>query len=91
MTRCFFARAEALWNRQQNHGLLSELTGLPIERGDDFWQFNSYLGYRFRRNLAEISVGLLNMTGRNYNLNPLNLYDELPRDRTLLVRCRLNF
>jgi outer membrane receptor for monomeric catechols len=58
---------------------------------DDFWQFNVSVGYRFHRNLAEISLGILNLTDTNYTLNPLNLYQELPRERTLLVRAKLNF
>jgi len=80
-----FARAEALWNVQSNRGYL-------VDRpGDDFWQFNSYVGYRFLRRRAEIRVGLLNLTDRNYRLNPLNLHAELPRERTLTVSLKFDF
>lgn len=59
--------------------------------GDDFWQFNLYAGYRFYRNQCELSCGLLNLTGQDYQLDPLNPYNELPRDRTLLVRAKFSF
>jgi hypothetical protein len=38
-----------------------------------------------------MTLGLLNITDQNYNLNPLNLYNELPRSRTLALSLRLNF
>lgn len=80
-----FAAANALWSHQSNQGYNP---GLP---GEDFWQFNAYLGYRFPRRLAEIRLGLLNITGQDYQLNPLNLYNELPRSRTLAVRMKFEF
>ena len=88
-----------LWSHQENN----KASLLQVERvnqnsatslgvgNDDFWQLNARIGYRFHRNLAEISVGCLNITDQNYTLNPLNLYEELPRERTLLVRAKLNF
>src|ERR1035437_9597109 len=81
----FFAQEEAHWYAQNNSGYT------PGEPGADFWQFNAFVGYRFPRRKAEIMLGLLNLTGQNYNLNPLNLYNELPRSRTLVLRLRLNF
>jgi len=95
----FFASIDALWSRQDNN----QSSLRPVERvnlnsstnlgvgDDDFWQFNARIGYRFHRNLAEISIGLLNITDRNYTLNPLNLYEELPRERTFVVRAKVNF
>jgi hypothetical protein len=38
-----------------------------------------------------VTVGLLNIAGQDYNLNPLNIYNELPRARTLAVSLKLNF
>ena len=103
----FFARAEANWYRQDNDDLIATGTasvpdesgrstrtlrsrneGLP---GEDFWQFNVLAGYRFYRNQCEVSCGLLNLTGADYLLNPLNPYNELVRDRTLVVRCKFQF
>jgi outer membrane receptor protein involved in Fe transport len=81
----FFAQAEALWYDQSNSGYN------PAEPGDAFWQLNAFAGYRAFHRKAELAVGLLNIAGQNYNLNPLNVYDELPRARTLAVRFQLNF
>jgi len=81
----FFSQIDAIWSSQSNRGYT------PDEPGDDFWQFNLFAGYRFPRRNAEIRVGLLNLTDQNYRLNPLTLYNELPRERTLTVRLQLNF
>ncbi len=84
--RCgFFSEADALWLTQSNSGYT---TALP---GDDFWQVNLYAGYRFRNRIAEVRLGLLNVTDQDYRLNPLNLYRELPRERTLAASLKLNF
>ena len=81
----FFAEAQALWRGQTNY---HDDSGLP---GDNFWQFNIFAGWRFAHRRAELSAGLLNLTGQDYHLNPLNLYQELPRERTLEVSFKLNF
>ncbi|HAV62857.1 MAG TPA: hypothetical protein DCY13_10885, partial [Verrucomicrobiales bacterium] len=80
-----FAEIYSLWTQQSNEGYA---TNLP---GDDFWQFNAFIGYRFPRRLAEVRAGILNLTDRDYRLNPLNLHSQLPRERTLLVSLKLNF
>jgi hypothetical protein len=89
----------ANWNHPS--GLFSVLEGnlyhqsnsgfSPAEPGDDFWQFNAYAGCRFWHRRAEFTVGLLNITGQNYQLEPLNLYNELTRSRTLLARLKFSF
>jgi Tfp pilus assembly protein PilF len=81
----FFAQAQSLWTAQRNHHYDPDIPG------DDFWQFNLFAGYRFPRRRAELTFGLLNLTDQDYRLNPLNLYLELPRQRTLLVSLRFNF
>jgi len=81
----FFAQPEAHWYSQVNRGYG------PAEPGDNFWQLNAFAGYRFLRRKLEISLGVLNITDQNYNLNPLNSYNELPRGRTLAVRGQINF
>jgi len=81
----FFSQFQALWTTQSNQGSPRE------QPGDDFWQFNVYAGYRFPQRHAEVRVGLLNIADRDYRLNPLNLYSELPRDRILTVSVKLNF
>lgn len=81
----FFAEVHSLWRHQNNFHYEPKLPG------DDFWQFNLLTGYRLARRRAEITVGLLNVTSQDYRLNSLNLYQELPRERTLLVSLSLNF
>ena len=82
----FFSRFDALWSRQDNEEGYSS-----AEPGNDFWQFNLYGGYRFHHRHAELQLGLLNFAGQHYRLNPLNLYNELPRERTLSVLFRFYF
>lgn len=89
----FFARAEALWMSQENDGFARD-TAHPRNDprpGDSFWHFNAWAGWRFHRNQHEISVGLLNITGTDYQLEPLNEYRELPRDQTVVVRAKFTF
>jgi Tfp pilus assembly protein PilF len=80
-----FGEFQALWYHQSNHGYS------PALGGDNFWQLNIFGGYRFARRRAELSVGVLNLTDQDYRLNPLTLYNELPRDRTFAVRFSFNF
>jgi tetratricopeptide (TPR) repeat protein len=81
----FFARLEGYWARQSNVGYAPDIPG------DEIFQANAYVGYRFRRNFGDVTLGFLNMTNQDYKLNPLNYYNELPRERTLVARVRLNF
>ena len=81
----FFAQTQSLWTRQENHGYT------PALAGDDFWQFNACVGYRFLHRAAEVKLGLLNITDRDYLLNPLALYNELPRGRMLAVNFKFYF
>ncbi|MDW8310400.1 MAG: hypothetical protein RMK20_13580, partial [Verrucomicrobiales bacterium] len=80
-----FGQVEGVWHRQRNHGYTPELPG------DDFWQFNAHVGYRFWQRRAEVRLGLLNLADQDYRLNPLNLHLELPRQRTLAARLKFNF
>ncbi|MFL6526910.1 MAG: TonB-dependent receptor domain-containing protein [Chthoniobacterales bacterium] len=81
----FFARVDAYWAQQSNVGYF------PDEPGDDVLQLNAYVGYRFRRNFGDITLGVLNINDQDYKLNPLNYYNELPREREFFARLRFNF
>jgi outer membrane receptor protein involved in Fe transport len=83
-----FARLEANWYSQD---LADDPNGRLPRIGDDFWQVNAFVGYRFKRNRGEISVGVLNIGDTDYQLSPLNPYGEIPRERTAVVRCRISF
>ena len=82
----FFSTADAKWYKQTN-----EVTGLSSPPGDQFWQLDYNIGYRFDRNQCSVSCGILNITGDNYQLDPLNPYVELPRGRTFAMSARFSF
>jgi hypothetical protein len=81
----FFARFDAIWSQQDN---VDYPTTLP---GDDFWHFDVSVGYRFLQRRAEVRLAVLNLADQDYKLNPLTLYNELPRERTLVAGLKLYF
>jgi len=81
----FFAQADADWYAQENSGYA---VALP---GDSFFQENLYVGYRFAHRRAELRLGLLNLAGQDYRLNPLTIYAELPRKRVLEASFKFVF
>jgi ferric-dicitrate binding protein FerR (iron transport regulator)/outer membrane receptor protein involved in Fe transport len=81
----FFSRADVSWYGQQNSGYA---TPMP---GDNFFQENLYVGYRFAHRRAELLLGLLNISGQDYHLNPLTVYGELPRKRVFEARLSFTF
>jgi Tfp pilus assembly protein PilF len=80
-----FTQLESVWSAQSNRHYSPDIPG------DNFWQFNLFVGYRFPRRQAEVRVGILNLADRDYQLNPLTLYQELPRKRMLTASLKLNF
>ncbi len=84
----FFAHAEA----NGYHQTLDDDPSSAVSRsGDEFVQFNAWAGYRFNRNLCEITAGVLNIGDTDYQLSALNPYSDLARERTFFVFCRLSF
>lgn len=84
--RCgFFAQFGTVWSQQSNQGYSPDLPG------DDFWQYNVHVGYRFYQRRVEAKLGLLNITDQDYRLNPLTLYNELPHERTLVASLKWYF
>jgi Tfp pilus assembly protein PilF len=71
----FYARFEAHWYGQNNGGWT------PVEPDVSFVQENIFAGYRFAHRRAELQLGILNLSGGGYDLNPLTVYQELPRKR----------
>jgi Tfp pilus assembly protein PilF len=80
-----FWDVQSHWYHQNNSASAQTLDD------QDFWHVNAYVGYRFLKRKAEVRIGLLNITDKDYRLNPLNLYNELPRSRTLAFRAQFNF
>ncbi|HXU77594.1 MAG TPA: TonB-dependent receptor [Methylomirabilota bacterium] len=81
----FFARVETQWYHQANSGYS------PARGDEDIFMHNIFAGYRLRRQRAEAGVGILNLAGTDYRLNPLNPYSELPRERVFIARLTFNF
>ncbi len=76
-----FGRGELSWFIQDNfRGADESLT-----------QLNLFAGWRLARRRFEAAVGLLNVTGENYRLNPLTPYPNLPRERVWMARLGVNF
>jgi tetratricopeptide (TPR) repeat protein len=80
-----FGRWESRWRHQSNRGFV------VARGGEDFWQHDLTIGYRFPHRRAEISASLLNLTDQDYQLSPLNYMMEPPRQRSLLLRLRFLF
>jgi hypothetical protein len=84
--RCgFFAEISGVWSLQENEGYSG------TKPGDDFWQLNLIAGYRFWQRRGEVHVGVLNVADRDYKLNPLTLYNELPRERLFVAGLKISF
>lgn len=81
----FFTEIGAVWSGQSNYDYT------PALESEDVWQFNAFAGYRFWRRHAEARVGVLNITDQDYKLNPLTLYNELPRERTFYASFKFYF
>jgi hypothetical protein len=88
----FFADFQANWYGQssQENGQNS-LGYQSLSSADQFWQLNIFGGYRFPGRKAEFRVGFLNLTGQDYQLNPLTLYNELPHALTFTTRFQINY
>jgi tetratricopeptide (TPR) repeat protein len=90
----FFSRAEANWYAQDNtvqtYNPDFSRTKLSLP-SDSFSQFNFFIGWRFPRQRGDITLGILNLAGDDYHLNPLNSYQELPHDRVFTAQLRLRF
>lgn len=79
----FFAGAGGTWLWQSYDG---------AARGDEaHLQLDLEAGWRFARQTGQFSVGLLNVLNEDYRLAPLSALPELPRERVLFARLRLNF
>ena len=76
---------ETQWYHQANSGYS------PARGDEDIFMHNIFAGYRLRRQRAEAGVGILNLAGTDYRLNPLNPYSELPRERVFIARFTFNF
>ncbi len=77
----FFGGGEINWYDQ-------DLQQQPF---DSFWQLNLRVGCTFARRRVEVSLALLNLTGQDYRLSPINFHASPARERTLAANLRFNF
>ena len=90
--RGFFARLETNFFAQDlNDDPDGQPAGAEPRLGARFWQFNAFSGYRWHRNMCEVSAGVLNIGDQDYQLSPLNPYFDIARERTFVLRFRLSF
>ena len=90
----WFAGVDASWFFQYNQlhrgnnwrGPLNE--ELPSH---DFPMVNLFAGFRLPWQRGDVTVGLMNLTGEDYQLNPLSDVSEMPREPTVMTRFRLVF
>ncbi|MGZ8898828.1 MAG: TonB-dependent receptor domain-containing protein [Limisphaerales bacterium] len=89
----FFGQIQALWFLQDNdnHSIEAQGTAPAVIPSEEFWHFNVFAGYRFWQRKAQVTVGILNLTDQDYGLNPVILYQELPRERTFMARLGFSF
>jgi tetratricopeptide (TPR) repeat protein len=81
----FYAEFDVHAYFQQNYGYA------PAEPGDNFVQLDLLGGWRFFDRRLALTVGVLNLTGTDYRLNPLTLYSELPRSRVFTAQLAFQF
>jgi len=80
-----YGNFQARWNHQSNDGYTPDR---PVE---DFWQFDVFVGWRFWRNRADATIGVINFTDEDYRLNPLTPHNDYSREREFVARLRFNF
>ncbi len=81
----FYAKFETHWYGQHNTGWV------PAEPDVSFFQENIYAGYNFWHRRGQIQLGILNLAGGGYDLNPLTVYQELPMKRVFEARFNAVF
>jgi hypothetical protein len=81
----FFSQIQLNWWKQ------ADVNFTPEEAGANFWQLNLFAGYRFPRRHVEVMLGLLNVTDRNYQLDPLTYYVGPAHSRTLEASFKFSF
>ncbi len=86
-----FSKLEANWYSQSVSDPAGQQTGGMSKASDSTFQVHAFAGYRFARNTGQISLGVLNLLDEDYRLSPLTPFPDLPRARTAVIRCRLNF
>lgn len=81
----WFGRVQPAWYFHTNRDYV------PAIGSDTFWQIDVWAGRRLFHRHLELAVGVLNLTGDSFHLNPMVLQTDLPKERTFAMICRFNF
>ena len=80
----WFSRINARFFSQENEGYT---TARP---GDSWTQIDLSVGKRFFDNRGSLECGVLNITGDDYQFNPLLTLPDFPRERLFFVEMRVD-
>jgi hypothetical protein len=81
----FFTHADVHWYTQCNSGYS------PALPGDNFFQDNLFVGWRFHQRRIQVTAGILNLADSEYHLSPLNAHEEWPHQRTFTLQLDFIF
>ena len=80
----WFSRLSARFFSQDNEG------HTPARPGDSWTQLDFSVGKRFFDNRGALEIGVLNLTGDDYQFNPLLTQPDFPRERVFFVEMRVD-
>ncbi len=89
----FFGQSDFTWYAQDNRERTFAAGKFTTRDApsDEFPQWNLALGWRFPQQRGDVTFGVLNLTGENYHLSPVNFYNEMPHERVFYGRVRFRF
>lgn len=80
----WFSRLNARFFSQDNEGYT------PARPDDSWTQLDFSVGKRFFQNRGALEIGVLNLTGGDYQFNPLLTQADFPRERVFFVEMRVD-
>ncbi|WPJ95595.1 TonB-dependent receptor [Coraliomargarita algicola] len=84
-TNGWFGGADLQYWVQQSHSIAPEIADTYAPN------VNFSFGYRLQQQRGEITFSILNLTDEEYELNPVNNYNEPPHERTFVIQTRFSF
>lgn len=80
----WFSRLNARLFSQENNGYT------PDRSGDSWTQLDFSVGKRLFNNRGSLECGVLNLTGEDYQFNPVLTQPDFPRERVFYVEMRID-
>jgi hypothetical protein len=87
----FFSQAGWNWYYQSGSRAVVSPGVVDHVPNESLQQLNFFGGYRFPRRRGDITIGVMNLLGEDYHLNPVTPYAELPREQVFYARLRFRF